>query len=115
LIVASSAAVYGAQHAGPIAEQDALVPMSPYGQHKLMMEQLCRSYAMTFGIRSTVVRLFSVYGASLRKQLLWDVCSRLHRGERSLMLGGTGREIRDWIHVRDVVRLLNRIGDLPQD
>ena len=36
--------------AGPIAENAAPAPMSPYGQHKLMMEQLCRSYAMTFGI-----------------------------------------------------------------
>ena len=114
LIAASSAAVYGAEHPGPIAEQAALTPMSPYGQHKLMMEQLCQSYAVTFGIRSTVVRLFSVYGAHLRKQLLWDICNRLQLGERTLMLGGTGREIRDWTDVRDVVRLLAKIGDQPQ-
>jgi UDP-glucose 4-epimerase len=114
LIAASSAAVYGAEHPGPIAEQAALTPMSPYGQHKLMMEQLCQSYAVTFGIRSTVVRLFSVYGAHLRKQLLWDICNRLQQGERTLMLGGTGREIRDWTDVRDVVRLLAKIGNQPQ-
>jgi UDP-glucose 4-epimerase len=114
LIVASSAAVYGADHAGPIAEQAVLTPMSPYGQHKLMMEQLCRSYGVTFGIRSTVVRLFSVYGTHLRKQLLWDICNRLAQGERTLTLGGTGREIRDWTDVRDVVRLLAKVGDQPQ-
>ena len=114
LIVASSAAVYGAEHPGPIAENAALAPMSPYGQHKLMMEQLCQSYGFTFGIRSTVVRLFSVYGAHLRKQLLWDICNRLAQGERTLMLGGTGEEIRDWTDVRDVVRLLARLGDQPQ-
>jgi UDP-glucose 4-epimerase len=115
LIVASSAAVYGAEHPGPIAENAVLAPMSPYGQHKLMMEQLCQSYGLTFGIRSTVVRLFSVYGAHLRKQLLWDVCNRLAQGERTLMLGGTGEEIRDWTDVRDVVRLLARVGDEPQE
>jgi UDP-glucose 4-epimerase len=114
LIVASSAAVYGAEHTGPIAERAALAPMSPYGQHKLMMEQLCQSYGVTFGIRSTVVRLFSVYGAHLRKQLLWDICNRLQQGERRLVLGGTGGELRDWTDVRDVVRLLAKIGDLPQ-
>lgn len=114
LIVASSAAVYGAEHTGPIAEQAALAPMSPYGQHKLMMEQLCQSYAVTFGIRSTVVRLFSVYGAHLRKQLLWDICNRLQQGEQRLTLGGTGREMRDWTDVRDVARLLAKIGDQPQ-
>ena len=79
LISVSSAAVYGANHEGPISVNGATLPMSPYGQHKLMMEQMCRSYAVTFGIRSTVARLFSVYGPRLRKQLLWDLCSRLQR------------------------------------
>src|SRR6185369_11271620 len=59
IIAASSAAVYGAGHPGPIAEQATLNPVSPYGQHKLMMEQLCRSYAETYGRYSTVLRLFS--------------------------------------------------------
>jgi UDP-glucose 4-epimerase len=114
LIVASSAAVYGADHKGPISEDAASVPMSPYGQHKLMMEQLCRSYAVTFDLRSTVARLFSVYGPYLRKQLLWDMCSRLHRGERALVLGGTGAEVRDWIDVRDAARLFAKIAEVPQ-
>jgi UDP-glucose 4-epimerase len=114
LIVASSAAVYGARHAGPIPENAAPTPMSPYGEHKLMMEQLCRSYGITFGLRSTVVRLFSVYGPHLRKQLLWDICSRLQQGEQTLVLGGTGAETRDWTDVRDVVRLLAVIAKLSQ-
>jgi UDP-glucose 4-epimerase len=115
LIVASSAAVYGSDHMGPISEGAALAPMSPYGYNKLMMEQLCRSYAVSFGIRCTVARLFSVYGPYLRKQLLWDICSRLQRDGRMLLLGGTGDEIRDWTDVRDVVRLLAKIGELPQE
>jgi UDP-glucose 4-epimerase len=114
LIAVSSAAAYGANHAGAISEDATLTPMSPYGQHKLMMEQLCRSYAATFGICSTVVRLFSVYGVNLRKQLLWDICSRLQKGERDLMLGGTGAELRDWTDVRDVVRLFAGINGHPQ-
>jgi UDP-glucose 4-epimerase len=114
LIVASSAAVYGAQHDGAIAVDAATLPMSPYGQHKLMMEQLCRSYAITFGLRSAAVRLFSIYGPNLRKQLPWDICCRLQAGERNLVLGGTGAELRDWVDVRDVVRLLAEIGARPQ-
>ena len=111
LIVVSSAAVYGAEHAGPIRESAALAPMSPYGHHKLMMEQLCQSYVQSFGIRCAVVRLFSVYGPNLRKQLLWDICSRLHSEQSTLTLGGTGAEIRDWTDVRDVVRLLARVAE----
>jgi UDP-glucose 4-epimerase len=114
LIAASSAAVYGADHDGAIAENARLAPVSPYGQHKLMMEKLCRSYASSFGVRSTVVRLFSVYGTHLRKQLPWDICSHLQKGERALLLGGTGAELRDWIDVRDVVRLFVKINAHPQ-
>jgi UDP-glucose 4-epimerase len=114
LIVASSAAVYGARYLGPIPENAVPAPVSPYGEHKLMMEQLCRSYGVAFGLRSTVVRLFSVYGPQLRKQLLWDICSRLQQDEQTLILGGTGAETRDWTDVRDVVRLLATIGELPQ-
>ncbi|MCP3477061.1 SDR family oxidoreductase [Bradyrhizobium sp. CCGUVB1N3] len=114
LVVASSAAVYGADHVGPISEDATPTPMSPYGEHKLMMEQLCRSYARSYGIGCAVVRLFSVYGPNLRKQLLWDICSRLKADEPVLTLGGTGAEIRDWTDVRDVVRLLVWIGESPQ-
>ncbi|KRR06760.1 UDP-glucose 4-epimerase [Bradyrhizobium jicamae] len=114
LIAVSSAAVYGAGHEGAIAVDAATLPMSPYGQHKLMMEQLCRSYAVSFSLRSTVVRLFSVYGPNLRKQLPWDICSRLQAGERTLVLGGTGAEVRDWTDVRDVARLLAVIDGKPQ-
>jgi UDP-glucose 4-epimerase len=113
VIAASSAAVYGADHPGPIPESAVPTPMSPYGQHKLMMEQLCGSYARTYGMRCSVVRLFSVYGPNLRKQLLWDICSRLSAGQASLALGGTGGEIRDWTDVRDVARLLARVAELP--
>ncbi|RXG94528.1 NAD-dependent epimerase/dehydratase family protein [Bradyrhizobium zhanjiangense] len=113
VIATSSAAVYGADHFGPIAETATPAPMSPYGQHKFMMEQLCRSYAQSFGIRCTIVRLFSVYGPNLRKQLLWDICSRLQAKEQLLTLGGTGIEIRDWTDVRDVARLLARIAEPP--
>jgi UDP-glucose 4-epimerase len=114
LIAASSAAVYGAGHDGAISENANLTPMSPYGRHKLMMEQLCESYATSFGVRSTVLRLFSVYGTHLRKQLLWDICSRLRKGERELLLGGTGAELRDWTDVRDVVRLFVKINAHPR-
>jgi UDP-glucose 4-epimerase len=114
LIAASSAAVYGAHHTGPISEGSQTLPVSPYGHHKLMMENLCRSFAVSYGMRSVVVRMFSVYGPGLRKQLLWDLGSRLSAGERRLTLSGTGAELRDWTHVRDVARLLATIAAMQQ-
>ena len=112
LVVASSAAVYGAGHEGPIAESASLDPFSPYGHHKAMMESLCRSYGSSYGLRSVIVRLFSVYGTGLRKQLLWDLCSKLAAGGDGVELGGSGHELRDWTHVSDVVRALVRVGSL---
>lgn len=106
LVMASSAAVYGAGHEGPIAESAACTPYSPYGFHKRMAELALESHARNFGLRVAVVRLFSVYGPGLRKQLLWDACGRLAGGAATLELGGTGDELRDWLHVEDVARLL---------
>jgi UDP-glucose 4-epimerase len=106
VVMASSAAVYGAGHAGPICESAACTPFSPYGFHKRMAEILLESYAANFGLRVAIVRLFSVYGPGLRKQLLWDACTRLAHGAKVLELGGSGRELRDWLHVSDVARLM---------
>lgn len=106
LVIVSSAAVYGDLHAGPIAEDAATAPFSPYGAHKFAMEATCRGWAGSFGLDIVVVRLFSVYGSGLAKQLLWDLCGKLAAGAESVTLGGTGEELRDWTHVDDVVRAL---------
>ena len=111
-ICISSAAVYGAGHEGPIPEGAPLSPYSPYGFHKAIMETLCRSYGANFGVKLALVRFFSIYGAGLEKQLLWDVCRQLSTDPRRLVLSGTGREIRDWIHISDAVRLLGLMKDL---
>lgn len=100
----SSAGVYGVVKKLPIAETDPLSPASPYGVHKCLAEDLCESYARHFNISVAVVRLFSVYGAGLRKQLLWDASQKIMRGENIFF--GTGDEIRDWLHVEDAASLL---------
>ncbi len=104
VVVPSSAAVYGVVHQFPISEDASLQPISPYGTHKIVMEMLCKSYAKQWCVPVCVIRLFSVYGAGLRKQLLWDACCKAKAGAFSFF--GTGEEIRDWLHVRDAARLL---------
>ena len=61
------------------------------------------------GARAAIVRLFSVYGEGLRKQLLWDACGKIFSG--NAQFGGTGRESRDWLHVDDAARLLAVAGE----
>lgn len=111
VVAVSSAAVYGSAHNGPVNEQARLSPFSPYGTHKFMMEELCRSYAANFGLPIVLPRLFSVYGPGLKKQLLWDLCCKL-AGNSLVELGGTGNELRDWINVRDVVLGLEQVARL---
>lgn len=108
LAMASSAAVYGAGHEGAISETAPCRPFSPYGYHKRMAELVFESYARSFGLSVALVRYFSVYGPGLRKQLLWDCCTRLSEQPVHLSLGGHGQERRDWLHVADAADLLVR-------
>lgn len=112
MVLASSAAVYGDAYGHPVRAQEAAHPKSPYGHHKWMSEQLARSYSSNFAVPAAVVRLFSVYGPELRKQLLWDACQRLESSPSPLTLAGTGKEQRDWLHVTDAARILQHAASL---
>jgi UDP-glucose 4-epimerase len=104
VVYPSSASVYGVVDGVPIREDCRLAPISQYGVHKLMSEQLVASYARLFGAPASIVRLFSLYGPGLRKQLLWDACGKFAVGNNVFM--GTGDEVRDWLHVEDAAELL---------
>lgn len=104
LIYLSSAAVYGNAQNMPIGENTPLKPISPYGVHKKIVEELCRMYNRTYGIKILIARLFSVYGDGLCKQLLWDACNKLSQGQN--LFWGTGKESRDFVHVTDVAKAL---------
>jgi UDP-glucose 4-epimerase len=108
LVTASSAAVYGNAGAGEATETAPLAPTSPYGTHKAMLEALVASYRRHFAVKASVVRLFSVYGRGLEKQLLFELCRRCAAAGpgTEIGLGGTGQERRDWLHVSDAVALL---------
>lgn len=112
LVYPSSAAVYGCRDAAPIHETDPLQPVSPYGVHKKIAEELCASYASNFGLRVSVIRFFSIYGTGLKKQLLWEACRRFARANSGdVEFFGTGSEMRDWLHVQDAATLIFTIGN----
>lgn len=109
-ISVSSAAVYGGGFHDPIAEDAPLKPISPYGLHKAMAETAIRYWAQEFGIEVAIVRPFSVYGPGLKKQLIYELCLRIMRGEDPLTLSGSGAEQRDWIEITDLVRVLTHVA-----
>jgi UDP-glucose 4-epimerase len=100
VVLLSSAAVYGNASVVPTPETAPLAPLSPYGEHKRACEDLLRAH----GGPGAIVRLFSVYGPRLRKQLLWDACQKASAGVPRF--AGTGDEERDWLHVRDAAALI---------
>jgi UDP-glucose 4-epimerase len=110
VVLSSSAAVYGNTTIAKIPEDGCYTPYSPYGFHKRAAELLCECYAHNFGLKIAIVRLFSVYGPGLRKQLLWDLSCRLQAFPDVLHLHGTGDELRDWLYVSDAVNFLLQAG-----
>lgn len=102
----SSAAVYGNPTRLPIEEHDSLAPVSPYGIHKQMSEMICEEFHRFWNIRTTCIRIFSAYGPGLKKQLLWDLSQKIKNNDK-VELFGTGKETRDFIHIDDLVNLID--------
>ena len=109
LVYPSSGAVYGSAASIPVTIDAPLKPAGPYGVHKTVAEEIIRSYARSFDVNAAIVRVFSVYGAGLRKQLLWDASQKALRGESTF--AGTGHETRDWVAAAEVADLLLIAGE----
>lgn len=99
----SSAAVYGTPEKLPVKEDSAIHPLSPYGWNKFLAEGICRKYTSFYGIPTLSMRVFSVYGERLKKQLFWDIYQKYLSG-KEITLFGTGHESRDFIYISDFVR-----------
>lgn len=107
LVYPSSAGVYGAKDDAPISKNATLNPISPYGYHKRIAEELLESYSRAYGIQVAIVRFFSIYGAGLTKQLLWDAAEKLTAADtETALFWGTGEETRDWIAATDAAALM---------
>lgn len=113
LIYPSSPAVQGEHPDSPIQEDYIGKPASPYGYHKKISEDLCQSYSEKYNLKVSIIRLFSVYGNGLKKQLLWDACHKIKNAASQVMFWGTGEETRDFIHIDDVLLLVDVL--LKQD
>lgn len=117
-IFSSTAAVYGAPEANPIAETAPLLPVSPYGSSKLMTEMMLADTSVAHDFRYVALRYFNVAGAdpqgrcgqsTPRATHLIKVACEAALGMRPhLAVFGTdydtadGTCIRDYIHVSDL-------------
>lgn len=117
-LYSSSAAVYGQPETTPTSEEAPLRPISAYGESKAMVERVLPWYAQGLGLRYTILRCFSVAGASERlgedhrpETHLIPLLLQVALGQRPVLpLHGTdcptpdGTCIRDYVHVLDVAR-----------
>ena len=107
LIYPSSPAVQGECFDESIKEDYIGKPISPYGLHKKFDEDLCQSYSDKYNLNISIVRLFSVYGNGLKKQILWEACNKIRNEKNTAIFWGTGKETRDFIHISDVLSIFN--------
>ena len=101
IVFPSSAAVYGHPAELPVAESSTIAPISPYGFHKAACELLAREYAECFELRVLVLRVFSVFGATQRRLLIWDLYRQAVADAPEIWLDGSGDESRDYLHIDD--------------
>ncbi|MGJ8669993.1 MAG: NAD-dependent epimerase/dehydratase family protein [Oceanococcus sp.] len=110
VVYASSAAIYGDNPNVPLLESEAANPTSPYGADKAGMELHAQAAAASFGLASTGLRFFNVYGPrqdphSPYSGVISIFAQRL-KDHRDISIHGDGQQTRDFIYVADVVRSL---------
>lgn len=94
--------VYGTLgDSGYFSESSPLKPRSPYSASKASADMICQAYYETYDIPMTISRCSNNYGPyQLPEKLIPLAISRLLQGE-SIPLYGDGRNIRDWLYVKD--------------
>jgi UDP-glucose 4-epimerase len=115
-IFSSSAAVYGEPIQSSIVETHPTVPISPYGQSKLMAEQVIADCAEAYGFKAAALRYFNACGADPKQRhgqvkgathLIARLCENVLNGNTTIVNGDdyptqSGTCVRDYLHVSDI-------------
>jgi UDP-glucuronate 4-epimerase len=114
LIYASSSSVYGANTKTPFSVADSTNhPVSLYGATKKANELMAHSYSHLFGLPTTGLRFFTVYGPWGRPDMAyWKFTAAILAG-RPIEVYGGGMLRRDFTYVGDVVDAVIRMVNAP--
>jgi len=108
VVFASSSSVYGDSTLLPRLETAIPQPISPYAVSKLTGEHYCQVFVDQFGLSTTVVRFFNVYGPRQSPHSQYSAVVPLFidaaLDSRPLTIYGDGQQTRDFTYVEDVVR-----------
>lgn len=106
-VISSSAAVYGDPEHFPITEETQVSPLSPYAASKIAAEEYIRAYQSSYGIASTILRYFNIFGPrqaySEYSGVISIFANRAVKG-LPLKIEGDGLQTRSFVYVSDVVR-----------
>lgn len=105
-VFSSSSAVYGTQSS--LCQEDMPChPISLYGTSKRIGELLCKQYAENFGLQTTCLRYFNVFGDRQNPNGAYAAVIAKFRKQMSqhlpITIFGDGLQTRDFIHVKEVV------------
>jgi len=107
-IYSSSSSVYGITDKLPSRENDKINPISPYAVQKYYGEIYCTMFAQAYGLETASLRYFNVYGERQNVEdaypLVIAVFIKQRLSGKPLTIRGDGKQRRDFIHVKDVVR-----------
>ncbi len=113
-VLASTGSVYGSDTPLPFHEDaPAVRPLAPYPASKRAMELFAFAFAHSYGLPTTILRFFNVYGPHGRPDMMpWQWAQKIARGEPiTLYDGGTLR--RDWTYIDNIVRGFVAALDTP--
>ena len=103
-LLASTNAVTGDVGRATINEDIVLRPLTPYGATKAAGEMLLSSYSACYGIAGCALRFSNVYGPGMaEKDSFVPRLMRAARDGRGVEIYGDGTQVRDLVHVDDIV------------
>jgi UDP-glucuronate 4-epimerase len=114
LVYASSSSVYGANTKQPFSVDDRVdYPVSLYGATKRSCELMAESYSRLYGLPTTGLRFFTVYGPWGRPDMAAYLFTRAILAGEPIQVFNEGRMARDFTYIDDIVAGVIAAADRP--
>jgi len=114
LSYASSSSVYGSNTKLPFSTKDNVDhPISLYAASKKSNELMAHTYSHLFGISTTGLRFFTVYGPWGRPDMALFLFTKAALEGRSIDVFNNGKMLRDFTYIDDIVEGIVRVIDNP--
>ena len=115
-VYASSSSVYGGNKKLPFSESDPVdSPISPYAATKKSAEAMAHVYSHLYGLKTTGLRYFTVYGPWGRPDMAYFKFTKQIFGDKPIAVHNHGKMARDFTYISDIVEGTIKVLDLNLD